>query len=560
MADARTLKQRLHARLEALKSERSAWVDEWQQISAFIAPDRGRFTRSERGSRKRTRKILNERATQDLNTLASGMAAGLTTPSQPWFKLTAEDQDLAESGAVRVWLEAAETLVAKVLAKSNFYQSVTSLYKEMGAFGTGALWHDEDFETVSRFYPFSIGEFALANDERGRATTCYRELELTVEQTVARFGLANVSQAVRNLYDGGSYDRWVPVVHAVEPYGPRFADRKDARRWAWVSVYYEPGGEGDRLLSLKGYDDCPVHAPRWDLVLPDAYGTGPGHLALASVKDLQALERRISQAVDHKVHPALQGPPSLQAPDRLPGSYNPVAAGQGQRIEPLYDQRAFSIQEALLRQQATEQRIDRSFYADLFLMLAMSDRRQITAREIEERHEEKLLQLGPVLTRLNDELLNGVIDRVFGIAVRASQPFWARGEAGMLPPPPPELEGRDLKVEYLSALQQAARAVGVLGVQRLAAFVGEVSQFDPTARYKLDTHQAIDDVAERLGVSARIVRPDEDVAAMLEQDAAQAQAAQAAQMAQVGADAAAKLGRAQMQGTALGALAGNANG
>jgi len=52
-----------------------------------------------------------------------------------------------------------------------------------------------------------------------------------------------------------------------------------------------------------------------------------------------------------------------------------------------------------------ENRIERSFYVDLFLMLANSDRRQITAREIEERHEEKMLMLGPVLQRLNDELL-----------------------------------------------------------------------------------------------------------------------------------------------------------
>ena len=59
--------------------------------------------------------------------------------------------------------------------------------------------------------------------------------------------------------------------------------------------------------------------------------------------------------------------------------------------------------------------------------MAFSDRRQITAREIEERHEEKLLMLGPVLERLNDELLRPLIDRTFNIMVRLSQGAWRQG-------------------------------------------------------------------------------------------------------------------------------------
>jgi hypothetical protein len=566
--DQRSLRQKLQQRLRVLQTERSTWLTEFREISELLVPERGRFQRSSRpgaGGRARQRgsRILNETPCQYLDTLASGMAAGLTTPAQPWFRLTVEDTDIAEATGVRVWLERAERLMARIFAKSNFYQSVTELYKELGAFGTACLWQDEDHDTVSRFHPFTAGEYAIASGHDGRVNTVYREFDMTTEQLVEQFGYENCSLSVRDAYDRGDYDAWHGVCHAVEPYSPRFKDEAQAQRWkdGYVSVYFELGGpDDDKLLSVKGYPDCPAHVVRWSVVQPEAYGWGPGHKALPSIKSLQLLERRLAQAVDHKVNPALQGPPHLSQLDRLPGSYNPVAAGQALTVQPLYDLRAFSLQEALMQQQQLEQRISRTFYADLFLMMTGLDRRDITATEIQERHEEKLLMLGPVLTRLNDELLNPLIDRTFGLITRESLPAWQRGEPGMLPPPPPELSGQDLRVEYLSSLQQAARAVGVLGVQRLAQFVGQVAAFDPSAIAKLDSHQAIDDVAERLGVSPRIVRSDDDVAEIQAAQQEQAEQAQQQQMLMGAAQAAGQLGKAKMEGTALGAMVQGAQG
>jgi hypothetical protein len=54
-----------------------------------------------------------------------------------------------------------------------------------------------------------------------------------------------------------------------------------------------------------------------------------------------------------------------------------------------------------------------------------------TAREIDERHEEKLLALGPVLERTNDELLDPIVDRAFALMEAA----------GLIPPPPRSCDG-----------------------------------------------------------------------------------------------------------------------
>jgi hypothetical protein len=161
----------------------------------------------------------------------------------------------------------------------------------------------------------------------------------------------------------------------------------------------------------------------------------------------------------------------------------------------------------------TEDRIRRAFYEDLFLMLANTDRRQITAREVAEKHEEKLLMLGPVLERLHNELLDPAINRTFNILQRN----------GVLPIPPPELQNRELNVEYISVLAQAQRLVNTGAIDRITEFTGSVAAVWPEARHKVNINQAVDDYAEALGVNPSTIVSDSD---------AQAAAAAEAQMQQ----------------------------
>ncbi len=170
--------------------------------------------------------------------------------------------------------------------------------------------------------------------------------------------------------------------------------------------------------------------------------------------------------------------------------------------------------------------MQRAFYEDLFLMLAQTDRRQITAREVAEKHEEKLLMLGPVLERLHTELLDPLIDRTFNILQ----------QNGVLPVPPAELQNRELNIEYVSVLAQAQRLVATGAVERLVGFAGQIAQLWPEARHKVDATQAIDEYAESLGVDPSMVRSDDEVMQRAQAEQ-QAQAQQQAMVnAQQGAD------------------------
>ncbi|MFZ9511794.1 MAG: portal protein, partial [Burkholderiaceae bacterium] len=196
------------------------------------------------------------------------------------------------------------------------------------------------------------------------------------------------------------------------------------------------------------------------------------------------------------------------------------------------------LQHLLADIQDVRERIRSAYYADLFLMLANDTRSGTTATEIAERHEEKLLMLGPVLERLHNELLSPMIDIAFDYCA----------EAGILPPTPPELEGVELNIEFVSTLAQAQRAVSAQGMDRLLGTVGTLAPLFPQVTKKIDALQAIDDYAEQYGVNPEVIVPDDEVQAAIEQEAQAQQAAQVAAAAPLAVDTAKAASEIDAQG------------
>jgi hypothetical protein len=339
------------------------------------------------------------------------------------------------------------------------------------------------------------------------------------------------SEYIRELWMNGQKDLWINIVHCIQPncdYDPKKTQSKYKK---FMSCYYERGSMNasqgyslpesyDTYLSEKGYDYFPVLVPRWSLTGEDVYGTDcPGMTALGDVKQLQFAERKIGQAVDKMVNPPMVGPTTLRGTKAsiLPADITYLDVREGQQgFRPAHEIN-FRIQDLEQKQSQVRQRISRAFFEDLFLMLANSDRRQITAREIDERHEEKLLALGPVLEQLNQDLLDPLIDITFKFLV----------EQGWIPEAPEELQGQDLKVEYISTMAQAQKMVDIGGLDRFSGFVANLAAQtqNPQLLDKLDSDQLIDVYADRTGVPPDVVRTDEEVAE-IRAGRAQAQSAQ----------------------------------
>lgn len=538
-------------RWQALTTEFSAWREQYCDISSVISPHTGRFllgdTPKTTTQPPRYNRIIDNTAMMCNNTLGAGMMSGATSPARPWIRLATPDTELMKYQPVKLWCSDFTTRMLNVFRKSNTYQVLHAMYDELGAYGIGASLVLDDYKDVTRLYPMTAGEYRVAKDARGEIVAIYRQFQMTVSAIVTEFGLDKCSSAVQNMYRVGNLDVYVPVMHVIEPRTDRDPTKSDNRNMPWRSVYFEwDDDNSDRYLRESGFREFSAVVPRWIVKPGDTYGIGPGMMALGDALSLQHEQRRKAQGIDYQTKPPLQAPVTLKGheSDLLPGGVSYVdMANPNAGIRP-----AFQVQldmNGLLEDiQDVRQRIRSAYFTDLFLMLSQSDNPRMTATEVAERHEEKLTMLGPVLERLHKELLSPLVDITFRRMI----------EGGMVPPPPPELQGQDLNIEFVSILAQAQRAVSTNATDRFVMNLGMVAQMKPEVMDKFDADAWADNYADSLGVDPSLVVGNEQVAIVRKQRAAQQQQMAAAEQAQQMAETANKLGNAPTgtNSTALG--------
>ncbi len=536
---AETLKEQLQKQQAQLTNDRSSFDPHWRELSDFINPRGSRFlvTDVNRDDRRNT-KIVDPTATLAARTLSSGMMSGITSPARPWFKLATPDPDMMDYGPVKLWLEVVQRRMNEVFNKSNIYQSLPLLYASLGNYSTGAMAVLEDDSDVIRTMMFPIGSYYMANSARGSVDTCFRKFSMTVRQLVMEFGLNNVSDSVKGMWDSGNYESWIEVIHAVYPNIDRDTAKLNSKNKPVKSVYYEVGGDSDKLLRESGFDEFPIMAPRWEVNGEDVYGSScPGMIALGQVKALQLEQKRKSQLIDKATNPPMVGPSSLrnQRVSLLPGDITYIDQVTGQDgFKPAYLVNP-NTADLLADIQDTRQIINSAYFVDLFMMLQNINTRSMPVEAVIEMKEEKLLMLGPVLERLNDECLNPLIDRTFSIMARKN----------LLPPPPDVLQGMPLRIEYISVMAQSQKSIGLSSLSSTVGFIGQLAQAKPEALDKLNVDQAIDAFAEMSGVSPTVIVPQEQVEQVREQRAQQQQQQQMVAMGMAAAQGAKTLSEAQ---------------
>lgn len=518
-AQANTKRGRLIQRWQMLTQERESWMQHWSEITQFLLPRSGRYFADDRNrGHRRHHDIIDNTGGRSLRVLAAGLMAGATSPARPWFALTTTDPELAKFHPVREWLDDTQQRLMRAFAKSNTYRALHQMYEELGAFGSAVSLVVPDFERVIHHHPITVGQFCLQADYAGRVNTMFREFEVTVGQLVREFGINRVSESSRHAFNAGNLETAVRVVHAVEPRDDRNPRMLDNRNMPWRSIYFELSGNHDEVLRESGFRNFPVLAPRWAVAGGDIYGHGPGMEALGDIQSLQTEQIRKGQAIDYMTLPPIQIPGSLTGRDvhAQPGGKTILdKTNPNEKIQPLWEVR-LDLNHLLEDIRDTRERINGSFFADLFLMLAHTDpRQQMTATEVAERHEEKLLMLGPVLERLHNELLEPLIDMTFDRML----------EVGALLPPPPELEGTDLSIEFVSMLAQAQRAIGTNSIDRFIGITAAAANLKPNVVDKVDLDAMLDNYSRMLGVPPEMIVPDDEVAKERE---ARARAEQAA--------------------------------
>lgn len=493
----------LARRYRALLERRSPWDTAWESLAEHFLPTRFRTDDSPDDRPLLNRSLVDATGILAMRTLAAGLQGGMTSPARPWFRLALDDPELSRSHAGQRYLDEVEARMRVVLQRCNFYNAMHTIYAELGTFGTAFVFELADLRHGFRFMPLCAGQYVLDTDAARRVDTVFHRMHMSLRQMVQSFGPEALPENLR-LAARRTPDQRHAVIHAVLPRTERRPRLAGPCHMPWTSVYWLEGREGQVVpLKESGFLGFPGFGPRWDVAANDVYGRSPAMDALPDCRMLQQMGittlKAIHKAVDPpmSVHAGLRSvgldltPGGINFVDSLPGQNQPVATPLLQ-VKP-------DLAQARSAMEAVQQQIRAGLYNDLFRLI-LEGRSKVTASEIAAREEEKLLLIGPVLERLHDELLIPLIDRTFRLMLALD----------MLPPCPPELSGRHLKVEFVSLLAQAQKLVGISATDQYLALTLKAASAWPEALDSVDVDNLLDNYAQSLGLPANLTRPREE--------------------------------------------------
>lgn len=556
-------------RLMGLRVNRYSWWTHWRELADYFLPRRYKWlitpNQMARGS-PINQHILDSTGCLAARNLASGLVSGKSSPTRPWFKLKIGRLDSTQTSPISLWLAEVERLLYLIFAESNFYNSIAVYYHDLVVFGTAVMLIYEDYDNVICCYNPCAGEYYIDIDKTYQPNVFYREFTLTVSATVDWFGIDNVSDSVKQLYNdnaGANLTRELIIAHSIEPntdgkagkfgFSPDLPFREAYWEYGGTSGPQSGGTNAKGFLRKRGYYEDVAIICRWDTVSNDPYGRSPAMDALPDQKQVQLETRRKAQAIDKMVNPPMVADVQLknQPASLLPGGVTYVSgfAQTGKAaFASVYDSK-FPVNEITEDLNEVKERLKRTFFNDVLQTASQYETRSnVTAVEWDMRKSESLVMLGPALERIDHEALKRILERVFGIAKRAN----------ILPEPPPEIAGANMEIEFVSMLQQAQQAAQSAGIERVLGLAGNLVAIKPEAMDNIDIDYAIDKYSYLLNNDPKLIRSPDQLAAIREDRAKQQQAMQEAQQADLMAKAGKTLSETQVGGgiNALQAMGG----
>ena len=506
----------LLGQLSVLETQRSVWESHWQELADYISPRKADITKRRTPGDKRTELIFDGTAIHAAEMLAASLHGMLTNPSTPWFSLKFKDRNLDGNDEAKEWLQGVTEVMYSAFHRSNFAEAVHELYSDLVVFGTGVMMVERDASSNLRFSTRHIGECFISEDAEGRVNAVYRKFKITCIAAKETFGIEALPTGMQKKAMEEPYTE-VEFCHVVIPRDNYDPTKLDALNKPYASIYIDP--EDKQIISEGGFDELPYMCPRWlKASFERGYGRSPAMTALADTKMLSKMSETTIRAAQKQVDPPLMLPDDgFMMPIRtVPGGLNFYRSGTRDRIEPLNTGANNPLGLAMEEQRRTA--IRAAFYVD---QLTLGQGPQMTATEVIQRTEEKMRLLGPVLGRLQAELLQPLIERVYSILMK--QELFAT--------PPEFLQESDVEIEYVSPLAKAQRYGDIQSAMRLFESLAPLSQVNPGVFDYVDMDGLAKHIIRVLGVPATVIKSDEQVAQ--ERAQRQDQEAQAAEQQQI---------------------------
>jgi hypothetical protein len=531
--------------VKALEDDRLPHWTHWRDIADYVCPSRYVHLLSPQERLRRTARssyILDGTGTLAARTCASGMMNGITSPSRPWFKLNIAGFSSDTSSPARIWLDEVRRRMLLAMAETNFYNAMAVLYLDLVNFASAAVLIYEDYDNVFRCYNSPLGEFYFRQNDKQVIDGFAREFNQKVFQMQQWWGEENFTETTKAMWTEGGARRYqdIGIVHLIEP-NIKEDDLFMPGGFAFRELYWEAHANDGTILAKNGFNEMPGIFPRWELTANDSYGSNcPAMIALGDIIQLQHETKKKGQGLDKLISPPVVADIQLQHKPTalLPNGVTYVMGQNNQGIRAAYqiqlplDQLTADIREV-------QARVRETFHNDLFQMISQLETVR-SATEIDARREEKLVLLGPVLERFENEALDPAIKRIYAIMDRA----------GLIPPPPPDIAGKPIEIQYVSVLTSAQTAVSTIPTERWVGLIGSIAPIAPNVVNIPDWNELVRSYGQDLGVEAKLMLTREATDQINNQQNQQRQVQQGVEMAAPIAEAGKLLSETEVGGGA----------
>ena len=508
--------------------ERSNVETLWQELAEFILPVQNRkFFGSQTRGTKNDHRIFDITGPTACRDLAAAMHSTITNPATRWSKLRFRETQLNNLDAAMSWTSNAAKEIHNALSDSNFDTQVGACYQSLTGLGTCVLLHEEVednglFQGMN-FVAVHLSEVAYCENKFGMVDTLYRKFELTLKQAYEKFG-----DAIGDLKDRVAFapQERVEFYQCIYPRDPKDVKLGPTGQAApkdrpIASCYVM--AKGNKLVLESGYYEFPAYCVRW-LTLPgEVYGYGPGHIARADVMTLNTVRREILKGLAKAVNPVLfTNQNNILTGDMRPGKIVSVRDINGMREG--VTQSRFDIS-FLVADQLTNA-VKSAFYIDKLMLPPRTETGEMTAYEIQQRLEQMQVILGPPLSRLNTELLQPLVMRTLNILMRA----------GRIPAIPKEVieasqnetiggyKSIDLDIAFVNSLARSQQLAELRNISAWVQEVGTMAQIKPEALDRINGDAVAETMARIRDIDEDLIVSDDDVKAMRDERAKQAQA------------------------------------
>ena len=481
---------------------------QWREIALLMKPEEREIGYRNIDFQRVADEIFDSTALLAIDEFEGGFFNQATNPAERWMGLTLPDKDLAKWGPVRdyLWRGADAILNSAAPARSGFYVNVPACFGDMAAFCLGTLYSAEKpGEDGYIDVAIPLSETYIDTDGQGNLTRFNREYPLYGRQAKVQFG-----EAAAHLHDQARYY----FLHSVFKNPDYREGALGPRGMQWSSVYL---CEDDRKFRRdQGYYEMPYHSIPWRLRSGRVWPIGPGHLARPDVNMLNEMERSHIVAAQFAAEPPLllHDQSVLTAADVQPNAmlYGSINEDGKPLVQPF--SRASDVKISFEQAQQRRVSIQNAFK---FSLMQLLNRPQMTATEFLGQKQTQLQLLAPNLARIHTYGLAPWVKRRGRMLIRK----------GLFPPPPPEMMGQKIEVEFVSPLAKAMKAgIGQATMQWVSA-IGQLQAADPQggAMDNVDTDGVAAILHDAFGPPPGAMRDPKQVAQM-RSDRAQAQAQQ----------------------------------